>query len=163
MEEEPMMLHLEPGAYHLAEAIVDFLQSYSWKHVAIVLSQNIPGHETLEKELKRVQAERASTDHVKHFKWVACSWIFVYSFFCMQWSTVLKIVLSIKMPAKHRIKMYFVYGGVFSFPKYKKHIFGYHLEISVLFAIQFLWILPQSNWNEFNMTIYMFVYKDSQL
>ena len=62
------MLHLEPGAYHLAEAIVDFLKTYSWEYVAVVLSQSIPGHETLEKELKRVRTERMSTDHLKHFK-----------------------------------------------------------------------------------------------
>ena len=59
MKEEPMALRLEPGPRHIAEAMVDFLEAYSWRVTAMVVNRLLPGYEKFVEEVRRVAEERS--------------------------------------------------------------------------------------------------------
>ncbi|VDN39578.1 unnamed protein product [Dibothriocephalus latus] len=73
LEDTHLAVRLEPLTWHVARALVDFLQAFSWNIALVVYNTNVPGSQLLVNELKYLQEERDIQDHPNHFQYVCFS------------------------------------------------------------------------------------------
>ncbi|KAK4474533.1 hypothetical protein MN116_001679 [Schistosoma mekongi] len=68
LDDSQLAIRLEPLTWHVARALVDFMQAYKWNLVIMVYNTLVPGSDVLVEEFRKLQVERSAQDHPNFFE-----------------------------------------------------------------------------------------------
>nr|CUU99493.1 hypothetical transcript [Hymenolepis microstoma] len=68
LEDNQLVVRLEPLTWHLARALVDFAQTFNWNFIIVLYNEHAPGSKPLLSEIKRLQVERGKRFHPNFYE-----------------------------------------------------------------------------------------------